>query len=545
MKSILDWISKNPTLAGSIIAAISGVIGGFLTVVVWPIVQSSLHGIWKKVLLKLSGNEFEAHYLDWIINEHQYLPTLPTTLVPVTAGQHQQELDNLYVSLGLVSAQGKKHEVTLSDQLVNKPKLIIIGDPGAGKTTMLRFLALTFARARRLKSRVSRLTQRREMRRKILIAHKRVKDEFKLEKLPLPVFLYLNRLRSVTEWPKGYSILDAIRDDLKAIDILRHIPIDFFEEKLQKGECVFLFDAFDELGTQMARQAIAKAVGELANSAPSGNRFIVTSRIIGYNGQLGQYGFDVLEVQQLSWSLIQQLVRSWYALLKETALGDQLLATLRANTRIYELAVNPMLLSLIVLVQYVRRLIPDRRHVLYDECIKILVERRYAPPDVQAHYNQVVPGDEAIRILQRVALEMHKKRLREITRAAIEKQLLPEVLGSMPKSRAAGNSAVEVLRNIEERSQLMVERGLNEMGEPLMAFSHLTFQEYLASVALKERTGLKGESFITGTLLTEYQSDRDWWEEVALLYAAQLDPEQQNDFFQQLYPPSGAFRATS
>ena len=69
-------------------------------------------------------------------------------------------------------------------------------------------------------------------------------------------------------------------------------------------------------------------------------------------------------------------------------LSERLIETLRLNPRIAELAVNPMLLSLIVLVQYVRGLIPDKRHVLYDECVKILVERRYAPPDVQQEYQQ-------------------------------------------------------------------------------------------------------------------------------------------------------------
>src|SRR2546428_9013591 len=60
------------------------------------------------------------------------------------------------------------------------------------------------------------------------------------------------------------------------------------------AKSLFFFDAFDELGTQEARDLIAQHIGSLAASAPKGNRFIVTSRIVGYNGQLSQYGFRVL-----------------------------------------------------------------------------------------------------------------------------------------------------------------------------------------------------------------------------------------------------------
>ena len=69
-----------------------------------------------------------------------------------------------------------------------------------------------------------------------------------------------------------------------------------------------------------------------------------------------------------------------------------------------------------------------------------------------------------------------------------------------------------------------------------MAFSHLTFQEYLASSALKESTGLRGEAEISRHLIDNYETNPQWWEEVALLYAAQLDGLQQQAFFSRLYP---------
>ena len=93
-------------------------------------------------------------------------------------------------------------------------------------------------------------------------------------------------------------MLDLVREELKGIDSLRKFPDDFFDMKLNRGQCVFLFDAFDELGTHEAREAAARRIGEFANAA-AGNRFIVTSRIVGYSGQLAGHGFDSITVERL------------------------------------------------------------------------------------------------------------------------------------------------------------------------------------------------------------------------------------------------------
>jgi len=474
--------------------------------------------IWDAIKTRVSGKHFENKYLEWVIQEHRYLPILPTTLVPVTEGHHH-ELDRLYVSISVSENARADEGASFVDAIRNHDRLVILGDPN-------KALGNSSSEKRQDSARVSD-------------ARKRVKD-FGLKGTPLPIFVYLNRMREVTSWSQERSLLDALRDEWKSVDGLRDFPADFFEQKLRAGACFFLFDAFDELGTQEARDAIARRVGELANAvAPGGNRVIVSSRIVGYSGQLAQYGFRVLTVQKLSWQLINELVTRWYDTLGEAPLAVQLISALEANPRIAELAVNPMLLSLIVLVQYVKRLIPDRRDLLYDECIKILVERRFAPPQVRQTYNSLLPADEAIVLLQKIAHVLHHGHLREVPRDSLESHILPQVLSNMRNSRAASVPTPDLLKNIEQRSQLLGERGLNEQGLPVMAFSHLTFQEYLTAADLKNSGGTRGQRVVTDDLLRQYHEDPNWWEEVALLYAAQLDFDQRENFFHQLYPPQG------
>ena len=257
-----------------------------------------------------------------------------------------------------------------------------------------------------------------------------------------------------------------------------------------------------------------------------GNIFIVTSRILGYDGQLSRFGFETVTMERLSPSLINSLIKKWYSVLKVEHLADSLIEVLTENPQIAELAVNPMLLSLIVLVQYVRGVIPHRRHILYEDCLNILVERRYASPPVQKAYNDVLPANEAIDLLKAIANEFHKQRVRELPRAELERSILPSILKTMPLTRAASVDPAETIRNIEARSQVLVERGFDTSRKPVMAFSHLTFQEYLSAVFYKELTAKRGQTFINKTLIDYYEDDPDWWEQVALLYAAHLDGQQ-------------------
>jgi hypothetical protein len=242
-----------------------------------------------------------------------------------------------------------------------------------------------------------------------------------------------------------------------------------------------------------------------------------------------------MTIQRLSKALVGELVSKWCDSLNEAALLQPILQQLSANPRLFELALNPMLLSLIVLVQRVRGLIPEHRHLLYEECVNILVERRYAPPEVQKEYNLTLPSDEAVHLLQRIALSLHKARLREIPRDLLDGKVIPEILESMTHSRASRLSPREIVHNIEERSQLLVERGFDDRGRALMAFSHLTFQ-YLTSRALKDTTVSRGLATVSGELLESYFSDKEWWTETALLFAAQLAGEQQVLFMQKLFP---------
>ena len=207
-----------------------------------------------------------------------------------------------------------------------------------------------------------------------------------------------------------------------------------------------------------------------------------------------------------------------------------MLETIKNNDKILALAQNPMLLSLIVLVQFLRRLIPDKRYLLYEECIKILLERRYADPGIQKRYNDFLPEDEATIILRKIALKMQEIKVRDVPIDEFEERIIPEILSIMKASVAASRNPKEILQHIEERSYLLIHRGYDNAYRKIYAFSHFTFQEYLAASELISLREDKGPEFINDHLLKFFDEDPPWWEEVCLLYGAQLPKHKSLEF---------------
>jgi predicted NACHT family NTPase len=527
LSRIQGWARANSAAVGFL----GALIGGFLTSVVWPSLKSGTTKMTNALRAMLGGRKTEAIYLDAMISLHRYLPTLPQTLVPIAANAPSQGLDNVYVSLSVGTESSSGSALNLGDTLSKYRCLVLLGDPGAGKTTILKFIALSLARARRGGSFSNTSEAAYEEEKRTKEAQYRVKHEFGFIGKPLPVSVELSKLKDLPMALNARSMLDIISSQMRLVHPGLEGDLPLVEEKLRAGDCVFLFDSFDEFGSQEARARVATMVGEFCAYAPEGNRFIVASRIVGYQGQLSSFGFQTVTVQRLTWELTTRLVHKWYEALGQSDLALRLLSVLEANPRLNDLATNPMLLSLMVLVQYVERLIPDRRHVLYGECVKILMERRYASHKSRAEFNDVLPADEATILLRAIACAMHRARQREVPRQRIEDEILRDAVKDMGLSKAASLTPQDIVGNIEQRSQLLVERGFSENGDKLMAFSHLTFQEYLVSKALHSEMISRSRQSVIDDLLRHYDDDQEWWEEVTLLFAAQLEGKEQQHFF--------------
>jgi hypothetical protein len=233
MDSIFRWVQQNPTTNLPILAALIGLsgvlLGSFFSIIIWPSLKDSANALWQWIRARISKRLYEERYLDRIIERHKFLPMLPTTLVPVTESKVHQ-LDNIYVELGVSSQQGSSPE-SLATVLKKSRRILIVGDPGAGKTTILQFLALQLARARRnrpeenTRHAYTRLKETRE----------KLKRDFQIVHYPLPIPIFLSRLRKASDWPSTQSIIDAVHEEMQANDMLRETPKGFFNHYLMRA----------------------------------------------------------------------------------------------------------------------------------------------------------------------------------------------------------------------------------------------------------------------------------------------------------------------
>ncbi len=408
----------------------------------------------------------------------------------------------------------QKVKVKVQEALGLYSRLAVLGDPGSGKTTLLRYLALTYARD--------------------WLQAGPVKERLSLDERRLPIFLPLRdfarnlekeHLDNGADGPK--LLLNYLRVYFENQQII--LPVDFFTERLKAGECVVLLDGMDEVASMETRQRVARIVERFTVAYPQ-NRYVVTSRIVGYTGgaRLGE-GYEATTVRDFTDEDIACFVRYWnkavemtlagaateYALREAERQSKSLIEAIRGNSRVRELAVNPLLLTVIALVHRYRAQLPERRVELYEEALEVLLAQWDAVKGLSA--TTILQGlelDSGDRrgLLEPVALWMMEQRIREIELDDLHRQLTPTFQGMLKDERQTEKAVDGFVALINERSGLLTERG-----QGIYAFNHLTFQEHLAARAVADREDYK-----------EYTSTRledSWWREVILLEAGYLSTQ--------------------
>lgn len=366
--------------------------------------------------------------------------------------------------------------------------IAVIGAPGCGKTSLLEYLALTYA----LK------THRRQHRRAPTLT---------------PILLYLRDIRNEIIGDDPPSLPQVVENQ-EFVKRLRPPP-NWFQNKLRHNQCLVMLDGLDEVADEEQRNLVSRWINrQMVEYADT--PFILTSRPFGFkNAPLEQIGI-VLEVQPFNLREIEQFIRNWYLqsevmrqLRKEDAgvrelakrQADDLISRIKNNAPLAAMAVNPLLLTMIATVHDNRGALPGRRVELYAEICDVLLGRRQEAKNIP----DLLTAKQKQVVLQVLAFELMKKETRQFT-LKTGALLIMNVLATVAGPKA---SADDFLRHVADVSGLIIER---ELG--IHEFAHKSFQEYLAAAQVKE---IGSE----GALIRNI--NQSWWEETIRLYAAQGD----------------------
>ncbi|MGW0710946.1 NACHT domain-containing protein [Streptomyces sp. NPDC002643] len=360
--------------------------------------------------------------------------------------------------------------------------LAVIGGPGSGKTTLARNTALELCR-----------------------------HNWRLWRRRLPVLLYL-RDHTTTLLSDDPPPLESVA--VSAGWLEGKVAERWLNRRLDRGGCVVLLDGLDEVAAREDREKVVGWVTRQIQRHPN-NTYVVTSRPHGYETN-PLPGAEVLQVRRFTWQQIDQFLRQWSYATESRARGGtgrevrlaadrnaaDLLARLRKQGALYDLAANPLLLTMTANVHRYRGQLPGSRAELYAEMADVLLHRRSEARGLRDATG--LGGQHKQHVAQHLALAMMKAKVRDwpLREAA---RAIRRALRQVP-----GGVTAEVFLEEARKSGLLVEREHGVHG-----FAHLTLQEYLAAAQLS--TPRADITSIDGIV------DDPWWRETVLLWAAGND----------------------
>ncbi|WP_295437316.1 NACHT domain-containing protein [uncultured Thiodictyon sp.] len=361
----------------------------------------------------------------------------------------------------------KDNRVSLGERLGATRRLVVLGDPGAGKSTLLRWLATAY---------LLRLQAVPEWR-----------DLPDIASLPdtdwLPVLI---RCRDL---PAEADTLDAmLRHSLRRTELpesqcepLRQL----LRAKLEAGEALLLVDGLDEITDPGARARFADQLVAIHHSIEKAP-MVVTSRIVGYRemGYRIRAGFEHLTVADLSKEDKDDFARRWCALTERAERRDEAAADLihdiHSSDRIERLTGNPMLLTTMALIKRKIGRLPQRRVDLYEKAVEVLLNWRSV-------VDSALDPREALPQLEYLAHAMCSEGIQQV-REDQALDLLRQVRMDYPQIHPLQqHNPEEFLALLERRTGILIQSGHtrhNGHSVPIYEFRHLTFQEYLAGIAL-------------------------------------------------------------
>ncbi len=502
-------------------------------------------------------------YLDYLFDRHRYLPfkglgiadRVPLKLelldlyVPLkahieiprgetwardlrVAGRDVPETER--ASLG----ERLSEPVPVLDLLEKHAGLIILGDPGAGKTTFLKYITLLHA-----------MDKQRNKRLPVLV----------------PLSAYANTLANgnvrLDDFVAGYYH-----------DIGSDLPIDgLVREAFREGTALVMLDGLDEVTNLSLRYTVVERVAEFFLNHRAGNKFLITSRIVGYR-EVRPTVTDLEECTLADFDdgEIEEFVTRWTIALEKGASGDTaparqdaegerlgLLEAVQRNPGVRRLAANPLLLTILALMKRQGVELPRRRVELYQKYVETMLSSWNRARGLGRPPARDLDVVETVKVLAPLALWMHrvnpgvgmvkrhdleqklqrlfaKRALDDVDADDVDGDLLNEI-ESLLRERGEANpkqAARDLLNDtqqqvrgflcdVHQHTNLLIERGPDQYG-----FIHLTFEEYLAAIA-QVQLGQQDIVPVVAALLQNL--GKPDWQEVTLLTVGYLGIVQQRD----------------
>lgn len=397
----------------------------------------------------------------------------------------------------------------------NRDYTIILGDPGAGKSTLLQFLALNWAESTLSNS----FTQQ------------------------IPILIELRTYVRQFDKDKCKNFLDFLHQAPGAICHLNQLKLN---ELFKAGNALVMFDGLDEIFDKAKREDIITDIIRFTDKYPN-VQVIVTSRVIGYKPERFRNAeFRHFMLQDFDSEQIQDFINRWHQLafndkndaeLKKARLNR----ALKSSKAIQELAGNPLLLTMMAILNRHREL-PRDRSTLYEKAAEVLLQQWDAERYLEGKVSIDLTDKQAI--LHKVAYQMQAND-RGLTGNLIHYDDLHNIFQAYLQNIGyqkldARTAAKELINQLRDRNFILCHAGDN-----YYAFVHRTFLEYFCAEAFRIQFE-KEKSLTLEELKTEVYG-KHWqdeaWHEVLNLIAGAIDAKFVGEIIEYLWKQTKPFVA--
>ncbi|CAM4931504.1 unnamed protein product [Rotaria socialis] len=420
-----------------------------------------------------------------------------------------------------------EENVSVENALRTKRWIVILGDPGSGKTSFSRWLVCHLAET--------------------LLVNRRHSTDF--GPVRIPILIRIGEFAELLSTSSSLTLFDYVGRHTwmgKAIIDDRSISADklstILQDYIEQGQALIILDGLDEVPVSEQRSKVLNAVENFAETyvqtstgesvfdnphlskhfddpSESGrNQLIITSRIAGYHaaplaGQFTYYTIRPMDIEHIKdfadywfYRVHQQIIdilglskanrgRNHSESLKQEFEKEN-------NTSLLDMASNPCLMSFICNVAFGQSndaSLPTNRIELYQNITDSMLSswhRKGLTADLST----------LIRILSDIAMYIHDNSASGLIHEDKMKEIcIQSIEACIDKNQCSDedlceieNQAAECLRIFREDLGIFTARG-----ESLYAFLHLTFQEYFTCLKLTNVDQLSLEnkaSFVTQSL---------------------------------------------
>lgn len=428
---------------------------------------------------------FERRYLAYLAERHNHITIYG---IDLRDSPDRWPLEVAYLSLEATATEerplpeghpGARYDLQLpaEEALVSHDRVLLRGDAGSGKTTLVQWLAVTVA----------------------------------ADGDRIPYVLPLRTLIRTGQLPSPAHFLTAVG--------CPHTPPEGWAERvLTTGRALILVDGLDEIPSadrHRTRDWLLSLIG-----AFPGNRWLLTSRPTAVRPDwLATEGFRELTLAPMRRPEVKTFVERWHTAAEAPEYEAPLLDSLHTKRDLARLATNPLMCGLICALHRERRgYLPTGRKELYDAALTMLLARRDRERGMGALEGAELGEEAQLEILQRLAYALVLSGRTEMelgTAESIVDRCLPTVTSAVGRGGAEA-----VLRSLLLRSGV-----LRQPAEGALDFVHRTFQDYLGARYAVTEGHLD--------VLTSHSDDTQW-EDVIRLAVAHARPQERTRLLQKL-----------